>query len=154
MLPRLEPIRFSGDVERFHEFVLCYDTLVAQFTTSSDERFVYLYSYLDGEARDLVSACVYMKGSECYDTARRLLENEYGDSLKLAMLFVCKLKSWPAIVEEDCLGLKHFAMFLNKCQQAMATIPDLSVLKDSLNLQEVVRKFPSSFHDRWLTTDG
>ncbi len=148
-LPQPDVPKFSGDPTEFHNFIMAFDTRIASKTSSCSDRLYFLNQYLEGESKELIAGCLHMDPLFGYSQARGILENEYGSSYKISSTYIDRILSWPAIKHDDTLSLRKFAIFLKKCQVAMDSIPDLSILNHLPNLQAIVAKLPGYLQNRW-----
>ncbi|XP_028395685.1 uncharacterized protein LOC114519713 [Dendronephthya gigantea] len=90
-----------------------------------------------------------MDPEQGYSEARKLLQDEYGDSYKISIAYVNKVLNWTVIKYNDQVGLKRFSLFLKKIKNAMSAISDMSVLNHPTNMQTVVKKLPQFLQTKW-----
>ena len=148
LLPSPQVKVFDGDVIEYSTFVNAFDTRIALYAESNSDKLYYLDQYSTGEPKDLIGGCMFINPEEGYTAARKLLDEEYGNSYKISVAFMNKLLSWPKIVEGDARGLKQFSFYLTKCLHAMYSISDMTVLNH--NLQRIIAKLPYGLQDRWM----
>ena len=99
-----------------------FDSRIASCVMASSEKLYYLDQYLLGEPKEMISSCFYLDCDVGYGEARNLLEAEYGDSYKVAMLYLAKICEWPIVKPVDNVGLRKFALFLTQCSRAMNSV--------------------------------
>ena len=148
-LPQPEVPKFKGDPIQFHTFIRSFDARIAPLTSKAEDLIFYLEQHLEGEARDLISGCLYMDPSNGYTAARSLLEKEYGDPYKISMGYISKVLEWPTIKHDDTQGLKKLSIFLTQCKQAMKSIAHMQVLDHAPNMQLIVQKLPNYLQNKW-----
>ena len=88
-LPQPEVAKFDGDVTQFNSFIMSFEARILSRTSTDIDRLYYLDQHLRGEAKELISGCLYMEPSYGYPTARTLLQNEYGDPIQ-GICGICK----------------------------------------------------------------
>ena len=126
-----------------------FDAQIESKIANSADRLYYLNQHLVGEPKELIGGCLYLEPELGYVEARKLLENEYGDTFKISTAYVNKVLSWPVIKYDYELGLKHFALFLKKVKNAMDAIAEMTVLNHPTNMQMIVRKLPPNLQNKW-----
>ena len=109
----------------------------------------YLHEHLESEPRDLIGGCLFMKGDIGYHSARKLLDKEYGDPIKVATAYMNKLSAWPNVKSEDPQSLKELSFMLIKCYHVMQSISEMTVLNHIPNLQQIMRKLPEDMQEKW-----
>ncbi|XP_013403245.1 uncharacterized protein LOC106168647 [Lingula anatina] len=148
-LPQPEIPKFSGDLISYRTFMTAFDTRIASRTASPSDRLYYLDQHLVGEPKDIVSGCFLFDPETGYQEARRLLDKEYGDPYKTALVYINKVNAWPVIKQDDCIGLKKLSLFLTKCCNAMKCLSYLNVLDHPPNMLNVVQKLPFYLQNKW-----
>ena len=149
LLPSPQLPTFCGDVMEYRAFVMAFDVRIAPRIESCVDKLYYLDQHLVGEPKELIGGCLYMKAEEGYETARGLLDKEYGDSFKVATAYINKVFSWPQIKHDDARGLRQFSLFLTKCRHAMESVNDMTVLNHIPNIQSVIKKLPQFLQNKW-----
>ena len=148
-LPQPEIERFSGDPTEFLGFIQAFRARVCRVTPSPSDRLYYLHQHLAGEARELVSGCLYMSEERGYDEAMRALNLHYGQAHIVCDAFVRKFQHLAPVKQDDARGLKSLFLMVNKCYCVMNSLDDASVLDFPTNIQMIVRKFPPYLQYRW-----
>ncbi len=148
-LPQPDVPKFSGNPVEYHTFMMAFDTRISTRTSSNTDRLYYLNQYLLGEAKDAISGCLHMNPTVGYPEARRILDQEFGDSYKISSAYLNQIMSWTLIKHDDTVNLRRFAVFLRKCYYAMQGIQDLTILNHLPNLQTIVSKLPSFLQGKW-----
>ncbi len=85
LLPRPQVPIFSGDVSRYNTFIRAFDTRIAAHVDTDEDKLYYLDQHLLGEPKDLVGGCLYMDANDGYQTARKLLQTEYGNTYNISL---------------------------------------------------------------------
>lgn len=148
-LPQPEVNKFKGDSIEYNSFVRAFDARIASLATKPEDKLYYLEQHLEGDARELISGCLFMDPSAGYREARALLESEYGDPYKTSMAYINKILDWPVIKYDDGQGLKRFSIFLVQCYHAMCSLSHMNVLDHAPNLQIMVQKLPMYLQQKW-----
>ncbi|XP_077865686.1 uncharacterized protein LOC144352623 [Saccoglossus kowalevskii] len=79
-----------------------------------------------------------------YQRASKLLDEEYGNPYIIAQAYAKEAERWPEIKTEDKAALKNFAIFLMKCDNAIAGQAHLEELNHHTNLKMLVSKHKES----------
>ena len=148
-LPQPEVPKFKGDPMEFQTFILAFDARVQSEVINSADRLYYLDQHLLGEPKELIGGCLHVEPSEGYVEVRRLLQREYGDPYQVSSAYMQKLASWPPVKHDDGPALKHFSLFLTKCNNAMKEIAHMSALDHPANMQTIVQKLPGHLQAKW-----
>jgi hypothetical protein len=96
-LPKVEIAPFGGDVLSYQPFMEAFKIRVDDQAISSRDKLLFLNQSLIGEAKDLVSGCIYMAEGG-YEQAMKLLRDMYGSSYKLSSAInskYCCLRGHP-----------------------------------------------------------
>ncbi len=149
LLPRPKVPIFKGDPLDYNLFTMAFDIRIVPHTSNDIDRLYYLYEHLEGEPRDLIGGCLFMKGDVGYHSARELLDKEYGDTIKVATAYMNKLSAWPNVKSEDAQSMKELSFLLMKCYHVMQSISEMTVLNHIPNLQHVIRKLPEDLQEKW-----
>ena len=148
-LPQPEVHKFSGDLMMYTSFMAAFDSRIASRTNSSADSLYYLEQHLLGEPKEVISGCLHLDPELGYIEARKLLDKEYGDPYKLSIMLLNTITDWPVLKQGDNAGIKHFSLFLNKCNNAMKSLSYLHVLNDPSNMLCVVQKLPFYLQNKW-----
>ena len=142
-LPNIEPKIFSGeDVVEYNTFKLSFQRLIEEKCLSNEDRYYYLLRYTSGEAHRLVSSCQHPDAKKAYESAKTLLDSQYGNEHIIAQQYLEELARWPSIKSEDSVELNKFAMFLTTCLNMMTRMSALNQLNSWRDIMEVVMKLP------------
>ncbi|XP_077986121.1 uncharacterized protein LOC144440609 [Glandiceps talaboti] len=109
-------------------------------TEDYDDRLYCLEQYTQGEPKEIESSCIHMEPKAGYERARKLLDDEYGNPYLMATSYTKQAEDWSEVKAEDKAALKEFALFLNKCENAMKGELHLRELDHHKNLQMLVYK--------------
>lgn len=102
----------------------------------------YLERYTRGRPRDLVQSCFHMNADRGFETAKRLLQEHFGNETRITAVYMDKVLNWPAIKVENVPALQDYALFLRGCNYAMSDLHDMRELNMSANLKIVIWKLP------------
>ncbi|XP_043210667.1 uncharacterized protein LOC122375380 [Amphibalanus amphitrite] len=148
LLPPAELRPFTGAVEEFNLFMKAFDSRIAKKTNDKGELLFYLEQYTRGKANQLVKGCLHL-GDEGYEEARRLLENRYGNPIRLIDSYVGRVDGWPRIQAGDVEGLDKYSLFLTEVMNAMTGVT-MGEFEHPSTLRLVVSKVPVYLQDRWM----
>ena len=81
--PEFDIDTFSGDPLEYHYFMEVFKEVVEKRIEDPRGRLTRLINYTTGEAKDLIKHCIQQPSAEGYENAMELLENRYGDPLKI-----------------------------------------------------------------------
>ena len=91
-LPTKEIPKFRSDHLEFTRFISAFNTRISSCVSSYSGKLYYLEQQLEGEPKDLIGGCLFMEPEDGYNEARSLLKCKYGDSVKIAMAYVNKVR--------------------------------------------------------------
>ena len=148
-LPNPEPRVFDGNCMHYTAWKSEFNCLITNKGVPKEDKMYYLRKYLTGEALEAVEGLTYLCTEEAYNSTWKILEERFGNPLVVAGGFRDKIRDWPRIDSKDGKGLRRFADYLRQCLEAMSTIPSLSILNDSKENQEMLRKLPDWVLRRW-----
>lgn len=104
-LPKLAIAKFSGDIEKFREFMDMFVVTIHKNKRLEDvEKFMYLKSYLEGDAEELLEGLPRTDAN--YAFAMQLLEENYGNKEVLINNHVSKLINLEKQDEKDSSTLR------------------------------------------------
>jgi hypothetical protein len=149
-LPKKEPPIFKGNSFDYPVWMNTFKVLVEERYPEVSDRIYYLGRYTDGPAKEAIRGLLALNSESSYLKARMILEDRYGDKLKLAQSFREKINRWPTIKPGDGKSLRDFADFLSQCETAMKTLTNLSVLDDASEHQKILAKLPRFIQNKWL----
>ncbi len=112
----------------------------------------YLEQYTSREPQELVRSCEHMSADRGYHEARKLLQRQYGDELKIANAYMDKVLRWPQIKPEDGKSLSAYALFLIGCRNTMDDIEFMEEMNNPTNMRVVISKLPYRIREKWRTT--
>ena len=95
---------------------------------------------------------MYLEPTDAYERAKTLLQENYGNPILIANLYMEKLRQWPRIMEGDGKSIREFLVFLSKCESAMSDQSFINELNTSSLLQSLCIKLPIRMQRKWLET--
>ena len=95
LLPAREITTFGGDPMDYQSFISAFQHGIESNTNIDRDRLYYLEQYTTGQARELVRSCQHMDPTRGYAEARRLLEQHFGDKIKITNAYIQKALNWP-----------------------------------------------------------
>jgi hypothetical protein len=90
-----------------------------------------------------------MDSATGYFTAKKLLDDKYGDPYVISNAYLKKIAEWPNLKIGDDAALDRLATFLEQCLNAMTSLSYLGILDHPHNLQRLIVKLPIPLQDRW-----
>ena len=148
-LPAAEIAPFDGDVRKFHSFLAAFDARIRSQVTSDMDLLYYLDQHLRGRPKELISCYFHLPAHQGYTQARARLEKEYGDAYRISMAYLQELDDAQPVTNEDVDSLCAYSLLLLKCECAMVSYSDLSVLNHPHTMQRIVRKLPMYLVNKW-----
>ena len=147
--PEVEIDKFSGDYLQFNIFLATFIEAVESKIDDPRGRLTRLIKYLDGEPKDLVQDCIYLRPDVCYKQAKKLLCERYGDSYRIINEYRKKIKDWPVVKPNDSNNLRKLLTFLIKFR---SLITDKNNHTHIEMLQLLQSKVPLNIQDKWNRT--
>lgn len=148
-LPKRDVPIFYGDPLSYQSFIRAFEQTIESKTANQQDRLLYLHQFTGGEPRDLIRSCEHMRPEEGYKEARRLLQQHYGDELRIATAFMNKALEWPQIKTEDRKALHAYALFLIGCRNTMNDVEFMEEMDNPSNMKAVISKLPFKLKERW-----
>ena len=136
----------------FNYFIETFKNVVENLITDPRQRLVRLLKYTKDEAKELIKHCVYDSTEDCYETALKLLKQEYGNPFRIACAHLEKLKKWPQIKSNDAAGMKNLYRFLVRCVAFQKT--GALDLDSPLVIRNVQLSLPVHLQDKWTSKVG
>ena len=93
-LPRKEVPVFKGDPLTYETFIRAFEHVVESKADTYQDKFHYLEQYTSGEPQELIRSCEHMSPERGYEEARRQLQKQYGNELKIANAYIEKALNW------------------------------------------------------------
>ncbi|KAK0152984.1 hypothetical protein N1851_005351 [Merluccius polli] len=81
--------------------------------------------------------------------ALKLLQERYGNELKVATALIEKASKWPQIKTEDGKALSAFSVFLISCRNAMEDIDYMEEMDNPTTMRTIISKLPFKMRERW-----
>ncbi|XP_066919725.1 uncharacterized protein [Clytia hemisphaerica] len=106
--------RFSGNAMDFPFFITSFEEAVEKKVPDGKTRLQHLMSHVDGAAKELVESCIYLPSSECYQRAKDLLTERYGNPYIVNAEYRRQLTSWKKLKPNDVASFISFENFLIK----------------------------------------
>ena len=144
--PDIEP--FSGDVSKYRSFISSFDARIGHRPISDNDKLYYLSQFLRDEAQEFIEACFHMPVGG-YATARTILETEFGNPDKLAMVYMNELSDWVPMKTDDPTVLRKFSRYLTKCLYAMRSVNHENFFDHPSVMVNAVQKLPVSLQNKW-----
>ena len=82
-------------------------------------RLTRLIKFTSGEPKDLIKHCIQEETDICYEQAKALLDQQYGNPHRIASAYVKELRRWPCLKSGDSASFCKFYRFLLKCKNCL-----------------------------------
>ena len=148
-LPHREIPTFAGDPLQFKIFMKAFEHSVEAKTNNKGDCLYFLEQFTRGQPRDLVRSCLHMTPERGYSNAKHLLEEHFGNGLKVTAAYMEKITGWPSVKSEDTKGLQAYAFFLRECSNAMEELQYLDELNMPANMKMMIQKLPYKLREKW-----
>ncbi|KAL2099387.1 hypothetical protein ACEWY4_005867 [Coilia grayii] len=148
-LPRRDVPVFQGDPLEYRSFMRAFLHTIDSRTDSDADKLYFLDQYTRGEPRDLVRSCQHMPEQRGYAKAMKLLQDNYGNELKVDTALIEKASKWPQIKAEDGKALSAFSVFLVSCRNAMEDIDYMEEMDNPTTMRTIISKLPFKIRERW-----
>lgn len=148
-LPHREIPIYDGDPLQFKTFMKAFEHCVEAKTNSKGDCLYYLEQFTRGQPRDLVRSCLHMLPERGYSVAKHLLQEHFGNGLKVTAAYMERINRWPSVKSEDTRGLQAYGLFLRGCSNAMEELQYLEELNMPANMRILIQKLPYKLRDRW-----
>ncbi|KAL3987991.1 21S rRNA GM methyltransferase [Sarotherodon galilaeus] len=142
---------FKGDPLEYRLFMRAFEHGVEDRTESDKDRLYYMEQYTSGQPRELIRSCLHMEPTHGYQTAKRLLEEHFGNAYKISVAYIHKALNWPTIKSDDGEALHAFGLYLTGCHNAMMDVEYMEELDNTANMRAIVSKLPYKLRERWRT---
>lgn len=147
-LPQRDIPVFCGDPLDFRSFLKAFEHIVDSKADNSADKLYFLEQYMRGEPHDLVKSCQLMPPDRGYLAAMHLLEDRYGNKLKIATALMEKMFKWPQIKAEDAQALNSFSLFLVSCRNVLEDVDYMDELDNPTNMRVIISKLPYKIRER------
>ena len=142
-MPNNEPKTFDGeDITEYRTFIISFERLIEKYCNNDEDKYYYLLKYTEKEANQLVTSCYNENSTDAFTSAKKCLEEKYGNQHRLAQIYIDKILDWNTIKSEDAKELSKFASYLTTCQNMMHKMSSLNQLNSWRDLKEIMMKLP------------
>ena len=147
-LPVQEPPVFSGNAFDYPAFATSFDAIISNNAKKESDKLYFLNKYTAGKANEIVKGFLSLTENG-YSLARKILDQRFGNPIKIGESFKARLRNWPQISEGNSAALQDFADFLIRCEEAMRISDAMAELDSSQFLRESCAKLPSYSCIKW-----
>ena len=147
-LPVQEPPVFSGNTFDYPAFVTAFDAIILNNVKKESDKLYFLNKYTAGKANEIVKGFLSLPENG-YSMARKILDQRFGNPIKIGEAFKVRLRNWPQINDGNSAALQDFADFLVRCEEAMRISDAMAELNSSQILKESCAKLPSYSCIKW-----
>ena len=151
-VPEPKLAKFGGDPMNYQYFMTMFQTIVVARVQDPIDRLILLIDHTYGEAKSIIETCLYLEPTLAYERANSLLQENYGNPILIANMYMERLRQWPRILEGDGKSIREFLVFLIKCESVMADQSFINELNTSSLLQSLCIKLPIRIQRKWLET--
>lgn len=118
-LPHREIPVFSGDPLQYKSFIKAFEHCVEAKANNKGHCLYYLEQFTRGQPRDLVRSCLHMTPERGYAVAKRLLQEHFGNALKVTAAYMEEIIGWPSVKSENVKGLQAYSLCLQECSNVV-----------------------------------
>lgn len=129
--------------------MLAFEHSIEEKTHIAKDCLFFLEQYIRGQPRELVRSCQHMPHDLGYVRAKSLLQERFGNSLKVAFAYIEKVLAWPVIKSEDVKSVQAYSFLLRSGCNAMGKVGSTYGLDVTANMQSVIKKLPFKLRDIW-----
>lgn len=115
LLPVREIPIFDGNPLKYRAFIKAFEQIIESKTDNMQDRLYYLEQFTSGQPKHLVRSCIHMDTQTGYNEAKKQLEWNFGNNVKITSAFIDEALNWPVIKAEDGPALRSYALFLRGC---------------------------------------
>ena len=145
-----EPLIFDGHPANYCSFVDSFDTLICPVISDAKQRLFYLLKYTKGVAHTLVKGCQYMPSPDGYNTARKLLQENFGKKFQIAKACVDKILIGPPLNQNNKPSLIAFSAELTACMCTLSGMNYLHKIDNMDIISKIVKRLPPQWYSSWL----
>ena len=97
-------------------FLTTFTQAVEENISNERGRLARLIQLTEGTANELVKSCIYLPDDVCYQKAKSLLKQKFGDPFKIANEYRIQLSSWPRLKVNDVASIikKQWKILIQK----------------------------------------
>ena len=140
---------FSGNPLDYCTFIRAFETVIETRESDYARRLYYLEQHTAGRPQELARSCLYMNPEAGYLKARKLLESQFGQKHKIAMVYVDKVTNGPAIKAEDAEALENFSTLLASCTNTLKAIGYSSKFESPDCMWKLIERLPPKLQASW-----
>lgn len=148
-LPAREIPIFDGDPLKYTVFIQAFKHCVEDKCANKGDCLYFLERYTRGRPQELIQTCLHMAPEIGFERAKALLNEHFGNEMKLTNAYMNKVLTWPNIKVENLSLLQEYALFLRGCSNAMLALANLNELNMSSNMKTVISKLPYKMKEQF-----
>ena len=115
-LPPREVKKFAGDPLDYHRFITDFDDNISSRVKDPMTKLTYIISHCIGQAYEAIQSTIIIRPPEkAFQTARTILEEQFGQQYKVVAAHMKVLKDGPRIREGDADSLYKLATQMRNC---------------------------------------
>ena len=148
-LPQIVLPKYSGDPTKWPSFWDQFTALIDKSSRSQVEKFVYLNSFLSGEAAAVIDGLALTDAN--YSSAKKLLEDRFGRKEKIIFSHIQALLNISSSKSDN-----NWALY-DKLQGHIRSLENLGIEGDTYGViltPLVLHQLPSHFRLEWARTSG
>lgn len=148
-LPFRDIPTLDGDPLKYKVFIQAFKHCVEEKCSSKGDCLYFLERYTRGRPKELIQTCLHMSPEVGFEKAKELLNEHFGNEIKLTNAYMQKVLTWPTIKVENVSLLQDYALFLRGCSNAMSDLSNLNELNMSANMKTVISKLPYKMKEQF-----
>ncbi|KAJ8017536.1 hypothetical protein HOLleu_44990 [Holothuria leucospilota] len=149
-LPTGEVMKFDGDPLQYWIFKRAFDNTVDSSMLDDSAKLTRLLHYCVGKAKGVIQGCSVMEPSKGYRTAKRLLQDRFGEKHIIAEAWVNKIVGGSSISPQDNSALREFADDLKSCKETLNAMGYTAEINTQTTLLKIAERLPYYLRSRWV----
>ena len=150
----MKPPVFDGNPINYCSFIDAFDAIIDCAVVESKRRLFFLLQYTAGAAHTLITLIkgCYMPADQGYQTARKLLRDNFGQKIQFATTCIDFVVEGPALNKQDKNDLLEFSIKLTSCVYTLSGMDYLQKIDNLYTITKLVRRFPNQWISSWEHT--
>jgi hypothetical protein len=153
-LPHVQLMTYDGDPLMYHPFMKMFEANVERSTVDAASKLARLVQCCSLRVRQVIACCSVMNSDDCYDRAKYLLKERFGNKYKISSAWVDTLTNYPCIKPNDNNALLRYSDDLTNCFVTLNAMDCLSEVNNQKTLVSIISKLPAYLQSRWRKEVG
>ena len=145
--PKVTIKKFSGNCKEFYSFLKCFDLNIDSVCDDPEFKLTCLLENTSGHPHEMIESCVFMSKNEGYKTARKRLEDKYGDKNLIAIKILEDVARGKPVKTAD--ELSKLAVDLENAKIILKEIGMISAISTQFAVQDIVSRLPNYLKNKF-----